>query len=218
MIHRIALAVAFALAPLAACQGQGHDDWNPGPDDASLLEQLGAGVTVEVAPSSPEGGSYAVTRALALRAGAAAEVALPIVGGYLALRATRDGLVVLEALEVDLSDAVIPPELFPPDGLHLTGLRLVLERPAVFGPDPGLDRLTAVGELDLRAEWAIDLGDGRSSPLGPLRLEGLPVSLDISRDPAGRLAVRVVAFRDGSFWRWAETFELTDLTLDLHAR
>ena len=25
------------------------------------------------------------------------------------------------------------------------------------------------------------------------------------------------AFRDGSFWRWAETFELTDLALDLHS-
>lgn len=218
MTHRIALAsIIAATALLGACQGQGHDDWVPDSEDTSVLQELGGGASFDIAPTTADGGSYAVTQALALRAGAAAEVALPIVGGYLDLRATRDGLVVLEALEVDVADAVIPPELFPPNGLRLTGLRLVLESPAVFSPEQGIDRLTAIGSIDARAEWAIDLGDGRSSALGPLHLEGLPVSLEVGRDASGGIRVRVVAFRDGSFWRWAETFELTDLAVDLTA-
>lgn len=216
MTHRFAPIAALVLALLAACQGQGYDDWGD-PEAATLLEQLGAGATIEIAPSTADGGSFAVTRATALRAGASAEVALPILGGLADLRATRDGLLVLESLEVELADALIPPELFPPSGLQLTDLRLVLEGPAVFTAEESPGRLTAIGVLDLRAEWAIGLGDGRSSALQPLRLEALPVSLDIVRDAHGALSLRMVAFRDGSFWRWAETFELTDLAVDLQS-
>jgi hypothetical protein len=205
-------------AMLAACQGEPPPDWEPEPGlGAELARALRVSATLQVAPADRFGGSFARARAEAARTGAGAEVELAVAGGEVALRATADGLLVVERLEAFFEDVHVPAEIVPPAGVRLTGLLVRIERPLVVAPVEGPRGLTVIAAVDLVAEWAVDLGGGAVAELRPVRLRELPVSIDVGRDGLGRVQLRLVAFRDGEFWQWAETFRLGDLVVDLRA-
>ncbi len=208
---RLLLGV-LAAGGLASCQGEADDVWSPEPDP-ELLEELRLPATLALAPSG-EQGSYASAQATA--GGEGSDVEIPIAGGHLTLWTTDAGLVVVDELVIEASDVIIGADVVPPAGVHLTGIRGTLQSPAALDPVVSGDRLTGIAHLDLAVEWAIVI-DGEVHPLATLRLGELPFSLEVERT-AGGLAARLVAFRDGEFWSFADLWRLADLTLDLHAR
>jgi hypothetical protein len=210
-ISRLLLGV-LAAGGLASCQGEADDVWSPEPT-ADLVDELHVPAVLELAPSG-EPGSYASARATA--GGADIDVEIPVAGGHLQLWTTAEGLLVVDELAIEADDVVIGADVVPPDGVHLTGLRATLQSTAALDPVVSGDRLTGIARLDLTVDWAM-IVDGEVHALAPLRLGELPFSLEVERTPAG-LTARLVAFRDGQFWSFADLWQLADLTLDLHAR
>ncbi len=209
-----AFMLVGALA-IAGCSEEPGAVWEPDSDSSSILHELGLPTDFEVAPSAQDGsGSFAV----AVGAGASgegAEVELSIESGSFTLWAVRGETLVLQALDIRLADVEVPSDVFTPDGAALTNLSAHLAAPVTLEVDDADGRVGTVAELDLEAEWTLELPGGASYEMSALRLRELPFALDIERDEAGELAVRLVAFRQGTFWRWADRFRLSDLVVDL---
>jgi len=205
------LVTATALASLWSCQGEPDDLWSPDPAPGDLLDQLRVPQQLPLAGSG-EVGSYAAARAVT--AGGSSDFEVTVTGGQLELWATEDRLLVIDDLVVEAADVAIGAEVVPPAGVQLTGLRARLVSPVAVAPTRSGDRLTAIARLDLEIDWSMATG-GDSHPLSPLHLSGLPFSLDVVRSPSGQITARLVAFRDGRFWEYADLWSLADLTLDL---
>jgi hypothetical protein len=208
LLSQVLLGV-LAGGTLAACQGEADDVWTPAPGP---LEELQLPTPLPLAPSGA-GGSYATARAVT--GGGTSDIDIAIQGGQIELWATGDGLLVISDLEVDAADVTIGPEVVPPSGVQLTGLRGRLKTPVAVVPTVRGDRISAIARLSLIAEWSM-VGDAGAHPLSPLELPDLPFSVEIERTDAGWTA-RLVAFQDGQFWSFADLWQLADLTLDLYA-
>lgn len=219
--YRSALAsiqIIIAAVGLVACHGEPAEVWEqPTGNDQGLMHDLVVPTQFVIAPTSPSGtGSFAaaIGRTAAVRE--PADVHLAVLGGYFDLRATRDGWLVVQNLEVDISDAYLTPEMVPPSGLLLTAVKISLPTPLVLSPTDQGSRIAVVARLDITAEWALALPSGRIHPLLPVDLESIPFSLEVERTRSGALKARLVAFQQGPFWNWSG-FQLADMTLDLSA-
>jgi hypothetical protein len=199
----------MAGSALTACQGEADDVWTPEP---GVLDELRVPTALPLSPSG-EGGSYAAARAVV--GGSASDIEIAIAGGEIELWTTADGLLVVTNLDIEAADVIIGPEVVPPAGVQLTGLRGHLNTPVAVEPTVRGDKITAIAHLTLTVEWAL-AGDGGAHPLSPLTLDGLPFSIEAERTEFGWSA-RLVAFQDGRFWAFADLWELADLTLDLYA-
>jgi hypothetical protein len=139
--------------------------------------------------------------------------------GQLGVRADRDGNLVVNAVEFDLEDIQISPEMLPPDGLMLRELHVRLDYPA-SAPFEWRSDNTASGEVSLHVtvDWSAEFGEQRKVyPLRSIEFEDLRVHGDLAFQD-GHVVVHASAAQDGTFWEWAQMFELTDLVLELDAR
>jgi hypothetical protein len=209
------------LVSAVGCAGEPEsDDWTPRPEDPSLARVLTQPATFDVQPSAIDGsGSLAAAVGHVLDEDESANIHAPlqleILGGSVDLRLTRDELLVLQALHVDLDDVALPPEIVPPDGIALTGLSVSLTGPVAGEAEVSDERVSASVQLSLAAEWAINLGDGRTHPLNPVRLEQIPAMVVVERNLLGELQLRIGITREGPFWSWLSHFALSDLDLAL---
>jgi hypothetical protein len=146
------------------------------------------------------------------------DVVLEVAGTFESY-ALPDGSIALDALAVEVGDVIIPAETLPPNGIHLTDVRLILDGPAwaegawTFDDERGVVEL----ELDLTLEWSIVTSDGEAHPLAPQHLEGVRTALMIESDAQGRLVARLDAEREGTFFAWSGLMELSDLEVTLRA-
>lgn len=216
--HLTSLCSALLVASAPAFFGCAEEPgavWGPDSPPTSILYDLGVPTDFEVAPTAHDGsGSFAV----AVGAGATGEgtdIELSIDGGSFTLWAVRGETLMLEALDIRIEDVAVPSDVFAPDGATLTHLSAHLTAPATLEVDDADGRVGAIANLDLAAEWTLELPGGESYEMSELRLRDLPFALDIERDETGALAARLVAFRQGTFWRWADRFRLSDLVVDL---
>lgn len=205
---------ALSALALAACQGSPDDIWTPDPGQPAILRELGVPQSLPVAPSGAQG-SFATARGTAGQT--EADIDLLVTGGSIELWAPSDGLLVVQDLEVELADVVVPPEVLPPQGAYLTGVGARLATPVSVDVTEQGGTVSVIASLDLEAHWALASADGTVFPMSRISLDKVPFSLEISRNALGRLEARLVGFRDGPFWRWAGTLELGDLTVDLRA-
>jgi hypothetical protein len=214
-----ARAVALLITVLfVACQGEPEQLWDPEPPDEPVLRDLRVPVRMAIEPTQvglDVRGSFAAARGVA--GGAEADLQLAVVGGSIELWAPSDEVLLIREVDVQLADIAVPPEVLPPHGAYLTGVGATLASPITVEPTDDGATATVIANLDLDASWALVVGEGESYPLSTLRLRQVPFSLEISRNLVGDLRVRLVGFRDGTFWSWAGAFELADLTVDLQA-
>lgn len=208
-----ALLFLSVLCAVAAC---GAEPMGPTPPDApaSVRDQLiDGGVGLAVAPDPSAGTITARQWRGQWEEGA---LTIAVAGGDLALSADRDGALIVDGLHVDLAPIALPDAVFgEPAGLTDLTLELAAApapaRATWDGPDAGRATVTAT----LRLAWSLET-QGRVTPLGPVTLRGLPLTLDVVGDAthvSAALGVRV----DGPVWAWAGLVELRDLALAVAA-
>jgi hypothetical protein len=158
----------------------------------------------------------AVTVVAGSREGGLEDIDLDLLDGVFVTRVNPRGEILVESLQIEVGDIDLPPAVVPPGGLPLRDIRLTIQRPGGGTFDDLGDMVAAVVELDVLIEWSAAFGpDGSVYPLRAIRLDNLPVALEIESAGAGQLRARLSAVHDGGFWSWAERFELRDLTVDL---
>jgi hypothetical protein len=191
-----------------------------GPTDpaapASLHEQLAAGASFDV---SAHGSTVSLTARLVAEGDALPPRALPVIGGSVALRSDADGRLVVDTLDVAFDDVVLTGEEFPPDGLHLTGMRVTLDAPAACEPfwSESGDTVVATPRGEMVLEWAIVAPDGTLVPLAPQHFSDVPLDFVVERTERGTLSLALTGGAAGTFWSWGGIAELSDLTFDVAA-
>lgn len=199
---------------LVGCTMQSGDDDPVVPPQRTAWARLSHPHSFAIASTQPEGGSIARAKGIVNRdIPEVTDVDLNILGGDVTLWATPEGYLVVERLSVDFDDVEVGADVLPPDGVELTGMQARIDFPAVAYPDSTGDHVTAVVNLDLFTDWAIRL-DGQVYPMSPVRLDNVPVSIEVYQS-GDQLKARFVALREGVFWSWADHFELSELMVDL---
>jgi hypothetical protein len=198
-----------------ACTDARDDGVPPGDDDSSSVRaELESGREFVLVPSAS---TLDVT--VQRREGEAVRASLAVLGGDAAASVAADGEVRVERLRFDVDDIVMRPETLPPDGLHLTGVRLALDtlvdvRTQWTNRD---NDATIQGEASLLLDWAVKASDGRVLPLATQHLPPLPFTASLRRSASGTLAANVGTVATGVFWTWGDILELSDLAVDLSA-
>lgn len=137
-----------------------------------------------------------------------------VTGGRAVLRATDDGFVIVEDLDVKLADVTVQcePGAKP---IHLTDLALRLGTQVDADGDWSPDGMTVAGEGsgDLLLDWSWLLDDGTIYPLATQKLSHAPFSLQIGQDDHGQLTAAVWMKQDGDLRTIADQVTLSDLSM-----
>jgi hypothetical protein len=209
----LALAASL-LAALAGCALDAMEDTVP-PPRSPVLDRLSGPFAFSVDGAA----SLVAVEARALASGSSEPVEFAVQRGRSALRVTPDGFLILDDIDVELSDVLVPAELIPPAGLPIKDVRVRIERPSAAPLEEIGGVLLAVVEVDLLVDWSGEFGDeGNVYPLRSVRLGGLRLEVELGIDAAGAVVAHFSAARAGAFWDWARRFELSDLVVELAAR
>ncbi len=176
---------------------------------ASARERLAGGVAFAPVPA----GGRLDLHARAEGMPEAARATLPVQAGRLAVRA-HGGQATLDALSLVLGDVTVPlPGLDP---LVLRDVRLELAAPIdVPARFPDEDTLWVSAQPAFVLVWSLVAPSGRTVALGPQRLVGITLSMQIQSLRNGRLEARLGGRGSGLLWQWAEVLSLSDLLLDV---
>lgn len=146
-------------------------------------------------------------------------VTLPITLGDLSLSVYPDGTLAMDGLSAGFSDVVLSPQAVPPNGLHLTDIKLGLQQEAdpvtTWGSDANSAR--AAGTADLVLDWSLVTTNGTVVPLAPQKLAEVPLSLDVKLGANYHVETALQAKKDGVFFDWSGMFQLADLKVDISA-
>lgn len=202
-----------ALCAVAACTSEPLGP--PLPDaPATVRDQLrDGGVGLAIAPDLAAGTITARQWRGQWEEGA---LTIAVAGGDLALSADRDGALIVDELRVALAPIALPDAVFG-EPARLTDLALGLAAdpaPArATWDDPNAGRATV--SATLRLVWSLET-QGRVTPLGPVTLRSLPLTLEVGGD-ATHVDAAIGLRADGRVWAWAGLVELRDLALTLAA-
>jgi hypothetical protein len=182
----------------------------------------------EVAPLRYRLGGRAVlaledTSAITVTATDVDGVALPtmravITGGRTAVRATETGVLVVEALEIDLSDVTVPAGAVSPETIDVTELQLRLGIQLAVVPTWSEDGRTAVGtgRADLLLDWAI-ANDNGVFPMSTRKLEDTPFEVEVYLDEHDDVRARIATSVDGELSRYLDRIALSNFAMALDA-
>lgn len=198
--------LALLVATLAvACAPEDRDSRIGVP---TLVERLERGIDLY----AYEGGAVVIEgryEAGSIQKGGVAVI--PILAAEGRIQLDPDGLMWLEALEIELADVVVTPNTVP---IHLTGLKVTMvERVGALPRWTGFDlgRIELHGEATVELDWAIDGANGVIAPLLPARLGPLELVVALRRAEAGALVVGQVSLvGEGVLWSWADLLYLKD--------
>jgi hypothetical protein len=183
-------------------------------EPATVRDRLESAETQLIIATAESTGSITALRRSA-GAWVAGTVNITMKRGELVTRADARGAISIDRLAVDLEPIAIPKSVFGYEA-QLTEVHLQAERPVgVVTQWTGDDRARATAQVELALSWSLSI-NGKSSPLGGLKLPPVPVELVLTGDGASVHAeVRVTS--KGMFWSWADLVRLEDLSLTLAA-
>ena len=143
------------------------------------------------------------------------EVQPTVTGGRAVLRATDDGFVIVEDLDVKLADVTVPPCAPGGQPIHLTDLALRLGTQVDADGNWSADGMSVTGDGngDLLLDWSWVLADGTIYPLATQKLSHAPFSLSVRQDDAGQLDAAVWMKQDGDLRTIADQVTLSDLSM-----
>lgn len=205
----VTAALALALVPGCVYDESGVDDAETSP----LLHRLGRRAVLALEDSSH----------IAITATGAEGQRLPtmeaeIIEGRTALRATPEGVIVVEALEIDLSDVIVPPGALSESAYHLSHLQLRLGIQLGVVPEWDAERRHAIGRgtADLLLDWSLTI-DGEVYPMATRKLENTPFEIEVVLDEGNNVTARISTSVAGRLSNFIDRIMLSDFSMELDA-
>jgi hypothetical protein len=142
-----------------------------------------------------------------------------VVGGTAVLRSTESGLLLVEDLDVQLSDVQIRAEILGSEPIHLTDIVLRLGTQLVTAPTWGEGGIEAAGsgDADLILDWAMRTRDGEVYPLATQRLADTDFGVQASLRADGTIAAHVQTAIAGDLSNFANRIILSDFSMAVTA-
>ncbi len=140
-------------------------------------------------------------------------------GGDAMMRATPDGVLVVEKMTINLSDVVVEPGVVYDAPINLTDIQLRL------GTQLGLDTTwsddgmsaTGTGHADLLMDWAVLSNDGKVLPLATQKLRNVEFDVRATLGDDGLVHAEVMSAVDGRLGGITNHIELSDFSMAVHA-
>jgi hypothetical protein len=202
-------AVVAAVALTACAFDEGTD---PGEVTESLEHRLGTRETLTLQPDSLIGVTAVDQDGTELPC-----LEPDVAGGDVVLRSTEDGLLLVEKLDVQLTDVTVEPGVIYDAPIHLTDIELRLGTMLVLQPPWAADRAEASGTADLIMDWALLDDDGDHLPMATQRLRDAQFAVDVRLDDSGRITAEVRTGVEGHLAGYAGKVELTDFSMAVNA-
>jgi hypothetical protein len=142
-----------------------------------------------------------------------------ITGGTAVLRSTESGLLLVEDLDVRLSDVMIGAGVYGSDPIRLTDVVLRLGTQIVTEPAWGEGGIgaTGSGEADLLLDWAVVSDSGEVYPLATQRLGETSFAVEVALRDDDTLAAHVGTTIEGDLRNFADRVTLSDLSIAVSA-
>ncbi|MCE9577673.1 MAG: hypothetical protein K8W52_31270 [Deltaproteobacteria bacterium] len=140
-----------------------------------------------------------------------------VVGGRAVLRATDDGVVLVEDLDVALDDVVVPPGTIGTAPLHLTEVVLHLGTQIAAEGDWSEHSVIGAGAADLLLDWSLVLPDGTPYPLATQKLRDQMFTVVVDRTDSGAITAHVMTSATGELRTFADRVTLSDLQVEVVA-
>lgn len=203
------LPLLFSLLATTACTFQ--DD---GIADDSLETQLHQRAFLDLAPTSQVG-----VVATDPDGNVMPYVEPRVIGGRAVLRTTLDGWLLVEDLEIQLADVVIPPGEIGPDALVLTDVDLHLGTQLSTQPYWSADGDAAwgTGDADLLLDWSMVTSQGNVYPLATQMLGDADFTIGVRREEDGTLTAQVDTAIPGEVHSLTGLVTLSDLSVAVDA-
>lgn len=208
-MYKLPLLLSLASLSLAACAFE--DD---GLVSDSLETQLHQRVFLDLAPSSTVG-----VVATDADGNPMPYVEPRVTGGRAVLRTTEDGWLLVEDLDVQLADVVIPPGAIGDDAVTLTEVGLHLGTQLAAEPywaGDG-DGAWGSGDADLLLDWSMVTSQGDVYPLATQLLGDAEFTVAVRRDEDGTLHAEVDTAIPGEVHRLTGLVTLSDLSIAVDA-
>lgn len=204
------LVIVASLAALSACTFDTEADLGVG--EETLWWRLGSRETLSLQQPSTVG-----VRAEDRDGQELACVDPDVMGGRAVLRSTADGLLLVEALEVSLSDITIEQDVLGAKRpLHLTDVELRLGTQLVLDPEWLDDYAVGAGTADLLMDWAVLTDDGNVHPLATQLIRDVEFEVEVRLEHDGSISAQVHTTVAGPIWDF-NVLEVSDLSVDVLA-
>jgi hypothetical protein len=123
----------------------------------------------------------------------------------------------LLALSIPIGDVQVSAQAFPPSGLELRDVTLLIEGPVDVGVvHAQADALEVSARVPLTLSWGMMLDDGTVWKLGPTRTDPVAVDVQVFKD-GGSFTATVDAQCAGRCWSLDGVADLSDGKLDVQA-
>jgi len=142
-----------------------------------------------------------------------------VAGGRAVLRATEDGWLLVEDLDIVLENVTIPPGELGDDPIVLTDVSLHLGTQIAADTEWSADGEAAFGggHADLLLDWSWLMSDGDVYPLATQRLGETDFSVQVLRAADGQLSAQVHTAIPGEVHQLDGLLTLKDLSISVEA-
>lgn len=210
MLKHTLIAAIAALTVTGCTYDQGYDEV---PTD-SLYARLGTREALVLEPTSLVGVAAYDDDGNSLPC-----LQPTVSGGDAMLRSTKTGLLLVEALEIDLTDVKIEPGVLHSEPVQLTDIDLRLGTQIVIEAEWSDDGTHAegVGHADLLMDWAVLSDEGEVLPLATQKLRDVEFAVRADLDEQGDIHVQVFSQVEGKIGGFANRIELSDFSMAVTA-
>jgi len=143
-----------------------------------------------------------------------------VIGGEAVVRSTEEGVVIVEALDIDLSDILIEQGVLfdTEDDFQISDIQLKLGTQLAVLPEwTNRDtRAVGTGRADLLMDWSLVAENGDHLPLATQRIRDVEFFVEARLHTDHRVTVEVTTAVEGTIWDFS-AIELSDFSMALNA-
>jgi hypothetical protein len=210
------LAIGVGLVSLVGCMGFDEAAAPPvadAADELGLYQRLGTRETLSLDVGSDVGVMARDDRGNDLPC-----LQPTVLGGEAVLRSTETELLLVEDLEIQLSDVSVRPGVVYDESIDLTDVHLRLGTQIVIEPEWSVDGQSAegIGYADLLLDWALLTHTGHIHPLATQRIRDAEFFVRARLDEHGNIRAEAISLINGPIWDFG-VIEVSDMTLDVQA-
>ncbi len=208
-MYKIQISMVVAAIMLTACT---FDEGVEPTEARTLYSELGPRVSLDLEPTSLVGVVAVDGQGNSLRC-----VQPNVTGGRAVLRSTKSGLLLVEDLEIDMSDIVIESGVVYEAPIELTEIRLTLGTQIAIDPTWSDDEAGGVASADLLLDWSVRGSNGDVNPLATKRMRDVEFKVDVALAPDGTITATVNTSVEGRLGGFANKIELSDFSMAVKA-